>query len=286
MAASLDFRQLRSGPDAERDLTLNLYEWRGEVWGVLSGAGFTRGYVAGRRTDDTVILGITALASDGAVRTAEVPGTVLEQGDGVALELDWTIGPRRLESTGAVATDGVPPPLDQRPGASGTVRLVEIDESNLQEVMRVRVAPDQADYVADNARSIAEAHIYQPAGWYRAVYDEDVCVGFVMLAHFDDPDHHLYPLYHGWYLWRLLIGAAHQRRGYGTQVIELVCRHIESEGGPQRLTVSWHDEVGGPEPFYRGLGFEPTGEIDDGEPVGVLTRWPGHADDPPEPASA
>jgi diamine N-acetyltransferase len=284
MAASLDFRQLRSGPDAERDLTMNLYEWRGEVWGVLSGAGFTRGYLTGRRTEDTIALGVTALGANGTVQTAEVAGTVLGHGEAMALELDWTIGPRRLESTGWLIADGVPGPLDQRPGASGTARLVEIDESNLQEVIRVRVAPHQSDYVADNARSIAQAHICRPAGWYRAVYDDDVCVGFVMLAHFDDPDHALYPLYHGWYLWRLLIGAAHQRRGYGTQVIELVCRHIESEGGPQRLTTSWHDEVGGPEPFYLGLGFERTGEIDDGEPVGVLTRWPGAGDGPAESA--
>ena len=39
MAASLDFRQLRSGPDAERDLTMNLYEWRGEVWGCSAAPG-------------------------------------------------------------------------------------------------------------------------------------------------------------------------------------------------------------------------------------------------------
>ena len=157
MAASLDYRQLRSGPDALLDLTVNLYEWRGEVWGVLSGAGFTRGYVAGRRTEDSVTLGITALGADETVLTTGIAGTVLGQGESVALQLDWTIGPRRLESSGWLSDDGVPSPLDQRPGVTGKARLVEIDESNLQEVLRVRVAPHQSDYVADNARSIAEA---------------------------------------------------------------------------------------------------------------------------------
>ena len=115
------------------------------------------------------------------------------------------------------------------------VRLVEIDEHNLQDVLRVRTAPHQEDYVADNGRSIAEGLLCTPPGWYRAVYDADVCVGFVMLAHFDDPAHKLYHRYHGWYLWRLLIGAAHQRRGYATQVMHLVYRRHRRAGRPAPL---------------------------------------------------
>ena len=38
-----------------------------------------------------------------------------------------------------------------------------------------------------------------------------------------------------------------------------------------------------PSAFYRGLGFEPTGEIDDGEVVAVLARWPEPAE--PNPAA-
>lgn len=36
------------------------------------------------------------------------------------------------------------------------------------------------------------------------------------------------------------------------------------------MTDSWVPAPGGPEPFYRGLGFEPTGEVDDGEVIGRL----------------
>jgi len=56
---------------------------------------------------------------------------------------------------------------------------------------------------------------------------------------------------------------------------------IDEQGGPRRLTTSWNPALGGPEPFYRGLGFEPTGEIDDGEVVAVLARWPEPAEPPP-----
>ena len=210
-------------------------------------------------------------------------GVVTEHDGEVALEMDWAIAPARLVSVGWLDPDGGPPsPADQHPGPTGVVHLVEVDERNLPDVLAVRTAPHQRDYVADNARSIAEGLLCTPPGWYRAVYDAEVCVGFVMLAHFDDPAHELYPRYHGWYLWRLLIGAAHQRRGYGRQVMDLVCRHIDAQGGPRRLTTSWNPGVGGPEAFYLGLGFEPTGEMDDGEVVAVLARWP----EPAGPATA
>jgi diamine N-acetyltransferase len=283
VAPTFDGHQLRSGPDAVKDLTLGLYEWKGDVWGIMSGAGFRRGYVAGTRQGDEVTLAIAALDDNGRPHGLEAGGRVIEVGGQVALDMDWTIAPRRLVTVGWISPDGAPPPpTDQRPGPTGVARLVEVDEDNLREVIAVRPAPHQDDYVADNARSIAEAHLCDPRGWYRAVYDGDVCVGFVMLAHFDDPAHEDHARYHGWYLWRLLIGARHQRRGYGTQVIHLICRHIDAQGGPRRLTTSWHDEIGGPEPFYRTLGFEPTGEIDQGEVVAILARWPEHDRDAAE----
>ena len=36
------------------------------------------------------------------------------------------------------------------------------------------------------------------------------------------------------------------------------------------LQTSWVDVPGGPEGFYRKLGFEPTGEIEDGEIVASI----------------
>ena len=68
------------------------------------------------------------------------------------------------------------------------------------------------------------------------------------------------------YLWRLLIDARHQGRGIGRRALRLVAEHLAAEGDSV-LKTSWVDVPGGPEGFYRKLGFVPTGEIDDGEIV-------------------
>lgn len=72
------------------------------------------------------------------------------------------------------------------------------------------------------------------------------------------------------YLWRLLIDRRHQRRGIGARVLGLLARRLREQGHTV-LRTSWEEGPGGPESFYRRLGFVPTGEIDDGEVVGALT---------------
>jgi diamine N-acetyltransferase len=52
--------------------------------------------------------------------------------------------------------------------------------------------------------------------------------------------------------------------------VGLVVDHVRSLPGARELLVSWEPGEGSPEPFYLGLGFEPTGEIDAGEIVARL----------------
>ena len=98
--------------------------------------------------------------------------------------------------------------------------------------------------------------------WYRAVEADGELVGFVMCAEVTDA--HREP-----YLWRLLVDRRHQRRGIGGRIISLVIDHAREQGATTLLT-SWSEGPGSPEPFYRRLGFEPTGEIEDDEIVARL----------------
>lgn len=171
--------------------------------------------------------------------------------DGLA---DWA--ERRLaDGEGAV-------PNQPRPAPDARVELREVTGETVRAVCILNVGPKQRGFVAPNAVSFAEA-MYEPKAWFRAVVADDVPVGFVMLS--IDPDKPEV------YLWRFMIDQRYQGRGYGRAAIAQVVAHAGTVPGATELLVSWVPEDGGPEPFYRGLGFEPTGEIHDGEVVARLT---------------
>lgn len=150
-----------------------------------------------------------------------------------------------------------------RVGAStGVVRLAPIDDDNVKAVCRLTVAPGQEDFVADNVWSLAEAYANYAYAWPRAIVRDDRVAGFLMLEIDLDEEQGR----HYW-LWRLMVGADHQRQGVGAAAIELACDEVRSRGGTTLYT-SWVPGEAGPEPFYLGLGFAPTGEVDeDGEIV-------------------
>jgi diamine N-acetyltransferase len=141
-------------------------------------------------------------------------------------------------------------------GGPASVELREITAENVRAVCRLAVAASQTSFVAPNAVSLAQA-LFEPKAWYRAIYAGDQPVGFVMLAIETEP-----PTY---YLWRFMIAEGQQRRGYGRAAIGALVEHVRGLPGATELLVSWVPADGGPEPFYRGLGFVPTGEVHEGE---------------------
>ncbi len=74
------------------------------------------------------------------------------------------------------------------------------------------------------------------------------------------------------YLWKLLIGRLHQRRGIGQRVLALLVDRLRAEGRSTIVT-SWGEGQGSPRPFYERLGFVPTGNTVDGETEARLTLW-------------
>jgi diamine N-acetyltransferase len=149
------------------------------------------------------------------------------------------------------------------------VSLREIDDANLSAVLALRVEPSQVQFVGTVAGALEAAdEVPEARPWYRAIYADEEPVGFVMLSWNVTPDP---PRIIGpWFLWKLLIDERYQRRGYGREAIRLVADVVRAAGARELLT-SYADGDGCPEPFYRGLGFQPTGERDeDGEAILVL----------------
>jgi diamine N-acetyltransferase len=152
-----------------------------------------------------------------------------------------------------------------------TITLREITSETVRAVTKLTVAEDQLGLVASNAVSLAEA-LFSDEAWYRAIYDDEELVGFVMLS--DETLKKAPPAEPNIGLWRLMIDHRYQRRGIGREAMCLVLEYVRSRPGIRYFYTSYAPEPGGPEPFYLGLGFEPNGEIEDGE---VIVIYPLHA---------
>ncbi|QKW28143.1 GNAT family N-acetyltransferase [Streptomyces seoulensis] len=154
-----------------------------------------------------------------------------------------------------------------RPAGATALRLEEITDANLDAALGIRVRPDQERAVAPVVKSLAEAYVHPGVAWPPLIVDDGRPVGFLMA--FLDIDWHGDGSAPRSGLWRLNIAAGEQGRGYGRFAVESVAAEIRRRGGT-RLYVTWHPGPDGPEGFYLGLGFRPSGERSGDQTVGVL----------------
>ena len=137
------------------------------------------------------------------------------------------------------------------------IRLASVDRHNFHAVLQLKVTPAQRDFVASNGYSIAQAYV-QPECVPLAVYEEDTLVGFIMYA-LDETDQE-------YWVYRLMIDAAFQRRGYGRSALSLVIERI-AKLGRKVLYISFEPENRGAELLYKSLGFVPDGRMDGSEVI-------------------
>ncbi len=139
---------------------------------------------------------------------------------------------------------------------SASVSLRKITSENIRAILALSVSEEQKKvYPRSNGHSIAEAH-YPPDDdpvWLRAIYAGETPVGFIMTS--EAPDQGKY------FLWRLMIDAKYQSKGYGSQAVELLIERIRASPNPEELITSHLKDVGDAGTFYQRLGFVYTGEI-------------------------
>jgi len=141
---------------------------------------------------------------------------------------------------------------DTSPSPHTTVSLREVTQENLKSVLALKVTKDQEKFVASNAVSIAEAYFAENA-WFRAIYADETPVGFLMIS--DVPEKAEY------YLWRFMIDAEHQGKGYGRKALELLIEHVRTRPNAKAFYTSHRKGEGSPEGFYLKMGFIRTGEM-------------------------
>lgn len=157
------------------------------------------------------------------------------------------------------------------------VTLEKVNSKNVWKLLKLRVAPEQDDFVATNTQSIVEAYTTVAAGGVAlpfGVYADGDPVGFVMLGYDDLPDEENPSVSAGNYtVWRLMIDAAQQGKGYGKAALGLALDYVRTfPCGPAKLCwLSYEPENTAAAALYHAFGFAENGEFDGDEVVAVLT---------------
>lgn len=144
------------------------------------------------------------------------------------------------------------------------ISLKKIKRSNLEMILNLAVKPKQKSLVAPNAHSIAEAHFTKGA-WYRAIYLDDVPIGFVMLRDTTLIHKKIMPDNPVMYIWRFMLDGRYQGKGYGKRAMELVIEHIKSRPNIKEVSLHHEPAKGNAGEFYKKCGFKHTGKIFLGE---------------------
>jgi diamine N-acetyltransferase len=142
-----------------------------------------------------------------------------------------------------------------------TISLREITPGNFSAVLQLKVTDDQKNFVASNVYSLAEAYVF-PMRSPMAIYADETPVGFLMYTYLEESQHH--------WIFRLMIDAAYQGRGYGREAMRQLIAHMAAIPGCTEIYISYEPENDVARKLYASLGFRTEGEILGGEEVAVL----------------
>lgn len=148
------------------------------------------------------------------------------------------------------------------------VSLREITPDNWQKVLELKVRDDQTGFVASNLYSLAESKVF-PDCVPLAIYAGEQPVGFLMYTFENERKE--------WWIFRLMISAEQQGKGYGRAAMLQAITRMRSVPGCDKIFISFEPNNAVAERLYRSLGFVPNQEIVDGEVVFRLDL-PGQAE--------
>ena len=140
------------------------------------------------------------------------------------------------------------------------IELRDIDEDNFRACTKLSVRKDQP-FVASNAYSIAESKIF-PYWTTKAVYAEDVLVGFMMFATFYEKEE--------LYLCRFMIDQRYQGKGFGKAALDRLKEIAMGDEGIRRIKLSTAPDNANGIRIYEKFGFRDMKYLEDEEEVFVL----------------
>ena len=146
------------------------------------------------------------------------------------------------------------------------VKLNEITNENLFDILKLKVLENQKEFVASNVMSLAEAFATRNEGGIAlpfGIYDDEILIGFVMIGYNtvieeDDPK----IAKNNYVLWRLMLDYKYQGKGYAKKVLDVVIKYIKSFpcGEAEYCWLSYE-----PENIHGKLVYDKYGFIENGE---------------------
>lgn len=146
------------------------------------------------------------------------------------------------------------------------LRLEELSAATIVAVNNMSLKPGQEQFLAPVSYGVAATVIDPRTSWQRVVLSGEDVVGFVS-ANFDEQETQ------EWFrsvLWRINVDADDQGQGIGRFAIEGLVDEARARG-MGHVDVIYEAGEGGPEAFFRRVGFEPVGETEFGEVVARIS---------------
>jgi diamine N-acetyltransferase len=138
------------------------------------------------------------------------------------------------------------------------ITLRPITPDNWKECISLQVHEHQRNFVAPNVYSLAQAKVF-PECIPLAIYAGDTMVGFIMYE-FDTEDGTPW-------IFRFMIDREHQGKGYGRAAFQEAIMRIEAQSERDEIMITASPENEAAKHLYPDLGFEYTGQEDNGEMV-------------------
>lgn len=149
-----------------------------------------------------------------------------------------------------------------------TLNLVELSAATIVAVNTLSLKPGQEEFLAPVSYGIAATVVDPAKSWQRVAVDGDDgtdVVGFVSASFDEDaPDENFRSI-----LLRINVDADDQGRGIGRFMVQGLLDEVRRRG-LDHLRVIYEAGEGGPEAFFRRVGFTPVGETEYGEVVAEI----------------
>ncbi|CRZ33699.1 diamine N-acetyltransferase [Herbinix hemicellulosilytica] len=137
------------------------------------------------------------------------------------------------------------------------VRLEIVSENTFFPVLKLKVRTEQEEFVSSNLISLAQAWLYYDKAKPYAIMDDDTVVGFLMFD-WDEEERTVG-------IWRFMIGADYQGKGYGRAALTQAINMIRDTGKFDTVYLGYVPGNEVAEKLYYSLGFKDSNERDGDE---------------------